>query len=79
MSKSEVILKWWWAKSKDNSKHKKTEWPNIWNRYADSSLISKGSLSQRYLGRKTSEPMSSRRSHQEQMRRLKHLEGRLLF
>jgi hypothetical protein len=79
MSKSEVILKWWWAKSKDNSKHKKTEWPNIWKRFADSNLISKGSLSQRYLRRKIFEPMSSRRSLQEQMKRLKLLEGRLSF
>jgi ribonuclease HI len=33
----------------------------------------------RYLGMKISEPMNSRRLHQEQMKRLKHLEGRLSF
>jgi hypothetical protein len=57
--------KWWWVKFKDNLKHKKIEWPDIWKRCADSNLISKGSSSQRYLGMKISEPMNSRRSHQE--------------
>jgi hypothetical protein len=79
MLKSEVIPKWWWVKFKDNLKHKKIEWPNIWKRCADSNLISKGSSSQRYLGMKISEPMNSRRSHQEQMKRLKHRKGRLSF
>jgi hypothetical protein len=39
---------------KDNLKHKKIEWPDIWNRCANSNLISKGSSSQRYLGMKIS-------------------------
>jgi hypothetical protein len=41
MLKSEVIPKWWWVGFKDNLKHKKLEWPDIWKRCADSNLISK--------------------------------------
>jgi ribonuclease HI len=36
-------------------KHKKIEWPDIWNRCANSNLISKGSSSRRYLEMKISE------------------------
>jgi hypothetical protein len=79
MLKSEVILKWWWAKFNDNLTHKKIEWPDIWTRYAISSLILTGLLSQRYPERNIPEQMNSQRSLQEQMKRLRRHSGKLLF